>query len=95
MSPRVSPNVSTVESAAPTVTSYAIYCEFATEAPSGAHEILKVADVDERLAITMLETTVCVEDGTVYKSVDVVALGALCPKILYVVGIFYPFLLNN
>jgi hypothetical protein len=43
----------------------------------------------------MLDTTVWVEDGTVYKSVDVVALGALCPKILYVVGIFYPFLLNN
>jgi hypothetical protein len=32
--------------------------------------------------------TVCVADGTVYSVVAVVALGADCPRTLYVVGIF-------
>jgi hypothetical protein len=71
----VTPSVSAVESDAPTVISYAMYCELARVAPAGRTAIRNVAAVAVRLAITIVEITACVDAGTVYRVVAVVALG--------------------
>jgi len=62
----------------------------AVAAPATLVESLKVAAADEdRLATVNDEIMALVEAGAVYRSDSVVAAGADCPSILYVVGIFY------
>jgi hypothetical protein len=73
----VIPNVNAVESDAPTVMSYATYWLLASVAPATLTAIRNVADDAVRLAITIVDTTACVADGTVYSVVAVVALGLL------------------
>ena len=73
----VTPNVNAVESDAPTVMSYATYWLSANVAPATLTAIRNVAAVAVRLAITIVDTTACVEAGTVYRVVAVVALGLL------------------
>lgn len=73
----VIPNVNAVESDAPTVMSYATYWLLASAAPATLTAIRNVADEAVRLAITIVDTTACVAEGTVYRVVAVVALGLL------------------
>jgi hypothetical protein len=75
--PSVIPSVNAVESDAPTVMSYATYWLLANVAPATLQAIRNVAEVAARLAITIVDTTACVADGTVYRVVAVVALGLL------------------
>jgi len=79
---RVIPSVSAVESDAPTVTSYATYWLLAKVAPATRAAIRKVAADAVKFAITIVDTTACVEAGTVYRVVAVVAAGLDCPNTL-------------
>jgi hypothetical protein len=74
---RVIPRVRVSVSKAAIVVSYARYCEFAILAPACLIAILKVPEDPARFAIVIVDTTVEVDDGTVYKVVRVVALGLL------------------
>jgi hypothetical protein len=51
-----------------------------------------VAEVAARLHIVIVETTADLPEPTVYTSVFVVALGALCAKTLYVDAIYFSFI---
>ena len=58
------------------------------DAPAGLTAILNVPDVP-KLATFIVDTTVEVDEGTVYSVESELAEGFDCPKTLYVVGMIY------
>jgi hypothetical protein len=75
VAPRVRPTVMNVESDAGTVAPYTMYSSADNAEPATRTAMRYVAAVDAWLHTEIVDTTVCVADGTVYRVVAVVALG--------------------